>query len=33
MLYSALPHEYQHRVFERGDDRHIRRIILSTNIA
>jgi HrpA-like RNA helicase len=33
MLYSALPHEYQHKVFERGADRSIRRIILATNIA
>jgi HrpA-like RNA helicase len=33
MLYSALPHEYQHKVFERGNDKSIRRVILATNIA
>lgn len=33
MLYSALPHEYQHQVFEVRRDSSIRRIILSTNIA
>lgn len=33
MLYAALPHEYQHKVFERGSDKATRRIILSTNIA
>ncbi len=33
MLYSALPHEYQHHVFERTDSLTIRRVILSTNIA
>lgn len=33
MLYSALPHEYQHQVFETNRDKTIRRVILATNIA
>ena len=33
MLYSALPHEYQHKIFEVQRDPSMRRIILSTNIA
>lgn len=33
MLYSALPHEYQHRIFEKKDNSDTRRIILATNIA
>lgn len=32
MLYSALPHEYQHKIFS-PHNRNIRRIILATNIA
>lgn len=31
MLYSALPHEYQHSIFHKNNNK--RRIILSTNIA
>lgn len=33
MLYSALPHEYQHQIFEPKHNKSLRRIILSTNIA
>ena len=33
MLYSALPHEYQHRVFQKDNNSPLRRVILSTNIA
>lgn len=33
MLYSALPHEYQHQVFEHLNHSNSRRIILATNIA
>jgi HrpA-like RNA helicase len=33
MLYSALPHEYQHHVFESNGDKSMRKVILSTNIA
>ena len=33
MLYSALPNEYQHQVFDRQAHETERRIILSTNIA
>ena len=32
MLYSALPHEYQHKIFD-AHDFSVRRIILATNIA
>jgi HrpA-like RNA helicase len=33
MLYSALPHEFQHKIFEGKADSGARRIILATNIA
>ena len=33
MLYSALPHEYQHKVFELTTEKSTRKIILATNIA
>jgi HrpA-like RNA helicase len=33
MLYSALPHEYQHQIFEKKANSEARRIILATNIA
>lgn len=33
MLYSALPHEYQHLIFEKKAGSEARRIILATNIA
>jgi HrpA-like RNA helicase len=33
MLYSALPHEYQHLIFEKKAGSETRRIILATNIA
>lgn len=33
MLYSALPHEYQHQVFDIDPTKQTRKIILATNIA
>lgn len=33
MLYSALPHEFQHLIFEKQPGSDLRRIILATNIA
>jgi ATP-dependent RNA helicase DHX8/PRP22 len=33
MLYSALPHEYQHLIFEKKGGSDTRRVILATNIA
>lgn len=33
MLYSALPHEFQHKIFEGKAESGARRVILATNIA